>query len=52
MNKMSFAPRKDYTANRLCTGILQLAEQTNLVVDEIALQPGQLDVNGELSDDR
>ena len=48
MNKLSFAPRKDYKANRLTSGILQLADQTNLVLDEIALQPGQLDVNGKL----
>lgn len=48
MNKLSFAPHKDYKANRLCTGILQLAEHTNLVLNETALQPGQLDVSGEL----
>ncbi|WAR21645.1 MCMBP-like protein [Mya arenaria] len=37
---------QDYTANRLKSGLLQLAEHTNLVVDETALEPGQLDVNG------
>lgn len=47
MNKLSFAPKKDYTANRLRSGILQLADQTNITVDEIALEPGQLDVNGK-----
>ncbi|XP_052773975.1 mini-chromosome maintenance complex-binding protein-like [Mya arenaria] len=46
MNKLAFSPKKDYTANRLKSGLLQLAEHTNLVVDETALEPGQLDVNG------
>ncbi|KAL4232389.1 hypothetical protein ACF0H5_009957 [Mactra antiquata] len=46
MNKLRFSPKKDYTANRLCSGILQLGSQTNFIIDEVALQPGQLDVNG------
>ncbi|XP_060597053.1 mini-chromosome maintenance complex-binding protein-like [Ruditapes philippinarum] len=46
MNKLPFSPKKDYTANRLRSGILQLAEHTNMTVNEIALEPGQLDVNG------
>lgn len=46
MNKLKFSPYKDYTANRLCSGVLQLADKTNLVIDETALEPGQLDVNG------
>ena len=46
MNKLSFSPKKDYTANRLRSGILQLADNTNITVNEIALEPGQLDVNG------
>ncbi|XP_070539996.1 mini-chromosome maintenance complex-binding protein-like [Ptychodera flava] len=46
MNTLKFIPRKDYTANRLCSGLLQLSERTHLVVDETALQPGQLDTNG------
>ena len=46
MNKMSFTPTKDYEANRLKSGILQLPDRCHLVLDETALQPGQLDVNG------
>lgn len=46
MNKLKFTPRKDYIANRLTSGILQLCPQTHLVVDETALQPGQLDTAG------
>lgn len=46
MNTLSFVPRKDYTANRLKSGILQLSESTNLMVDETALEAGQLDANG------
>ena len=47
MNKLKFLPRKDYTANRLTTGLLQLSSQSHLVVDETALQAGQLDTNGK-----
>ncbi|XP_052263772.1 mini-chromosome maintenance complex-binding protein-like [Dreissena polymorpha] len=46
MNKLPFSPHKDYTANRLCSGILQLACRTNLVLDETSLGAGQLDVQG------
>jgi hypothetical protein len=38
--------RKDYDANRLVSGILQLSTQTHLVLDETCLEPGQLDSNG------
>lgn len=47
MNNLKFTPRKDYNANKLCTGILQLSDRTHLVVDETAMQPGQLDANGK-----
>ncbi|CAH1783251.1 unnamed protein product [Owenia fusiformis] len=46
MNNMKFSPKKDYTANRLISGILQLAEQTLLVIDETVLESGQLNANG------
>lgn len=46
MNSLTFVPQKDYTANRLKSGILQLSESTNLMVDETALEAGQLDGNG------
>ena len=47
MNKLRFSPKKDYNANRLSSGLLQLSENTHLVLDETALQPGQLDTNGQ-----
>ena len=47
MNTQKFSPRKDYNANRLTSGLLQLSERTHLVIDETALQPGQLDANGK-----
>lgn len=46
MNTLSFIPKKDYTANRLKSSILQLSESSNLIVDETALEAGQLDGNG------
>lgn len=46
MNKLNFIPTKDYEGNRLKSGILQLPDRCHLVLDETALQPGQLDVNG------
>lgn len=49
MNKLRFSPKKDYNANRLSSGLLQLSENTHLVLDETALQPGQLDSNGQSS---
>ena len=38
-----FAPRKDYTLNRLCSGVLQLSAGTVIVLDETKLRPGALD---------
>lgn len=46
MNTLRMGPEKDYTANRLKSGMLQLAERTSLVIDESALQPGQLEASG------
>uniref|UniRef100_A0A672GZ87 Mini-chromosome maintenance complex-binding protein n=1 Tax=Salarias fasciatus TaxID=181472 RepID=A0A672GZ87_SALFA len=46
MNQMSFVPRKDYVANRLVSGALQLARNTTLFLDETKLQQGQLDATG------
>lgn len=40
-------PKKDYTANRLVSGILQLANNTSLFLDETQLEQGQLDTTGE-----
>ena len=47
MNNMKFSPRKDYDANRLVSGILQLCDGTQVVLDETAMQAGQLDANGK-----
>ena len=47
MNEKTFAPHKDYTANRLKSGILQLAEQTSFIIDETKLEAGQLDTTGK-----
>ncbi|OWF40339.1 Mini-chromosome maintenance complex-binding protein [Mizuhopecten yessoensis] len=46
MNKIRLCPQKDYTANRLLSGALQLGADTSLVLDETVLQAGQLDANG------
>ncbi|KAM3913776.1 mini-chromosome maintenance complex-binding protein [Leptodactylus fuscus] len=46
MNNMRFIPRKDYSANRLVSGLLQLPQHTLLVVDETVLEQGQLDTAG------
>ncbi|CAI9620864.1 unnamed protein product, partial [Staurois parvus] len=46
MNSLRFIPQKDYTANRLLSGILQLSSNTSLLVDETLLEQGQLDTTG------
>lgn len=46
MNHSRFIPHKDYAANRLVSGVLQLASNTSLVVDETQLEQGQLDTTG------
>eukprot|EP00850_Spirogloea_muscicola_P005440 SM000025S08335 [mRNA] locus=s25:142771:147905:+ [translate_table: standard] len=46
LNGHSLAPHKNYAANRLETGQLQLAEGTELVVDELALQSGRVSASG------
>ncbi|NWZ92657.1 MCMBP protein, partial [Nesospiza acunhae] len=46
MNHSRFIPHKDYTANRLVSGLLQLASNTSLVIDETQLEQGQLDTAG------
>lgn len=47
MNNQRMVPRKDYTANRLVSGTLQLANNTFLFLDETQLEQGQLDATGE-----
>uniref|UniRef100_A0A671NSU9 Mini-chromosome maintenance complex-binding protein n=1 Tax=Sinocyclocheilus anshuiensis TaxID=1608454 RepID=A0A671NSU9_9TELE len=46
MNNQRMVPRKDYTANRLVSGTLQLANNTSLFLDETQLEQGQLDATG------
>ncbi|KAL6487079.1 hypothetical protein MHYP_G00037050 [Metynnis hypsauchen] len=46
MNNQRMVPRKDYTANRLVSGTLQLASNTSLFLDETQLEQGQLDTIG------
>lgn len=47
MNTQRMVPRKDYAANRLVSGALQLGRNTSLVLDETQLEQGQLDTTGE-----
>ncbi|KAK3739379.1 hypothetical protein QZH41_015771 [Actinostola sp. cb2023] len=46
LNSLSFVPKKDYTANRLMSGILQLSDSTELILDEIAMEAGNLNPGG------
>lgn len=38
----------DYEINRLSAGLLQLSDNTHLIVDETRLEAGKLDVAGAL----
>ncbi|KAM3863162.1 mini-chromosome maintenance complex-binding protein [Diretmus argenteus] len=46
MNQLRLVPKKDYVANRLVSGALQLASNTSLFLDETQLEQGQLDAAG------
>ncbi|KAF4346537.1 hypothetical protein F8388_015581 [Cannabis sativa] len=46
LNTASLAPKKDYEANRLITGSLQLAEGSHLIIDETRLDAGTLNYVG------
>ena len=46
LDTLSFSPRKDYEANRLVSGALQLAAGTHLWLDETAMTDGQLTAPG------
>lgn len=52
MNQLKLIPHKDYTANRLVSGLLQLPNNTSLVIDETLLEQGQLDTPGMHRDAR
>jgi hypothetical protein len=49
LNARSFVPVKDHDKDRLVSGLLQLANGTQLVLDETALHEGQLTEIGTLS---
>ena len=42
LNGLAFIPKKDYHANRLVSGLLQLSANTHLLVDETAMENGQV----------
>ena len=42
LNGKPFVPKKDYDANRLVSGLLQLSANTHLIVDETAMENGQV----------
>lgn len=42
LSRMRFGPRKDFSTNKLNSGILQLAQGTHLIVDENALDQGEI----------
>ena len=46
LDTSNFVPVKDFEANRLVAGVLQLPTGTNLVVDETAMSDGQLTARG------
>jgi len=46
LDTANFVPVKDFEANRLVAGVLQLPAGTNLVVDETAMSDGQLTARG------
>lgn len=46
LNSALLAPKKDYQANKLVSGVLQLAEGSHLTIDETQLQAGTLNPTG------
>uniref|UniRef100_A0A2P2HXN0 Mini-chromosome maintenance complex-binding protein n=2 Tax=Hirondellea gigas TaxID=1518452 RepID=A0A2P2HXN0_9CRUS len=46
INTITFIPKKDYSSNELQSGLLQLPGNTLLVMDETAMEPGQLQTEG------
>ncbi|GAB6025022.1 hypothetical protein CHUAL_010130 [Chamberlinius hualienensis] len=46
LNSWNFIPTKDYQANRLVSGRLQLSKHTHFIVDETVLSEGQLQAKG------
>ncbi|XP_076238488.1 mini-chromosome maintenance complex-binding protein [Calliopsis andreniformis] len=46
LNDFAFTPKKDYECNRLTSGMLQLSDNTHLVIDETGLTTGQVTAAG------
>jgi len=46
LDNLNFTPKKDFEANRLVAGLLQLSAGTRLIVDESAMTTGQLGPKG------
>ncbi|CAI5458173.1 unnamed protein product [Closterium sp. Yama58-4] len=46
LNSRRLAPHKDYTSDRLVSGVLQLPAGTHLTIDETALKPGRVTALG------
>ena len=46
LNTLTFVPKKDYATNRLVSGLLQLSGGTHLILDETAMNDGQLNQQG------
>ncbi|XP_050475453.1 mini-chromosome maintenance complex-binding protein isoform X1 [Bombus huntii] len=42
LNNLTLLPKKDYECNRLTSGVLQLSDNTHLVIDETGLTTGQI----------
>lgn len=46
LNKMKYVPKKDYEANILQSGVLQLSKGTILMLDETSMEAGTLNADG------
>ncbi|XP_017880796.1 mini-chromosome maintenance complex-binding protein isoform X2 [Ceratina calcarata] len=46
LNDLTLSPKKDYEGNRLTSGVLQLSNNTHLVIDETGLTTGQISQAG------
>lgn len=47
LNELALVPKKDYECDRLTSGILQLSDNTHLVMDETGLTAGELTATGK-----
>ncbi|XP_044583274.1 mini-chromosome maintenance complex-binding protein [Cotesia glomerata] len=49
LNNSKLVPEKDYDSDKLISGILQLSDNTHLIIDETKLIPGQVTPNGKIN---